>query len=362
MQWGPYDLSGTTMGDGYSNTLKGVYTSDTGSEYFKTYLPKYGSNTSGWSITNNGKIAEGSGVTITTTGGPDFNLPDYQNSKGAYNAIYNSTAARYCHEKNRDMNGDGQIDNDETFWYLPSEQEMQLFWTYHEALNLYTDYYWSSTEADTNNAYAFSMQNSPASPHLTYNGVPQPTSKTTASGQKFPRVRCVRRVSVPTGANDVSTIRPIVSHRLDGTTVIDCSNLPNNMYTADTKMNINSADVGSIQYANRQVYKRFEIQRKENAVTDFNSLRQGNGKCDSSKGWRLPTQREMLMVYSVKSLLESNSGFEAFKSTGGSANYWTMTCDMSAQYIIDFSTGLCQYDNYFDAANKFYYRCVREIK
>lgn len=362
MQWGPYDLSGTTMGDGYSNTLKGVYTSDTGSEYFKTYLPKYGSNTSGWSITDNGKIAEGSGVTITTTGGPDFNLPDYQNSKGAYNAIYNSTAARYCHEKNRDMNGDGQIDNDETFWYLPSEQEMQLFWTYHEALNLYTDYYWSSTEADTNNAYAFSMQNSPASPHLTYNGVPQPTSKTTASGQKFPRVRCVRRVSVPTGANNVSAIRPIVSHRLDGTTVIDCSNLPNNMYTADTKMNINSTDMGNIQYANRQVYKRFEIQRKENAVADFNSLRQGNGKCDSSKGWRLPTQREMLMVYSVKSLLESNSGFEAFKSTGGNANYWTMTCDMSAQYIIDFSTGLCQYGNYFDAANKFYYRCVREVK
>lgn len=349
MQWGPYQSIGTTMGDGYTNTLQGVYTGTSSADYYKTYLDKYGSKASGWSTANDGKIIEGPGATPTST--------------SAYNTIYNSTAARYCHEKNRDINGDGQIDGSETSWYLPSEQEMQLLWTYHEAINLYPDYYWSSTTADSDYAYAFSMQNSPASPHQTYNGVPQPISKTTALlGPKFPRVRCVRRVAVPAGTNNVSAIRPIVSHRVDGTTVIDCSNLPNNMYTADTKMNINSADVGSIQYANRQVYKRFEIQRKENAVTDFNSLRQGNGKCDSSKGWRLPTQREMLMVYSVKSLLESNSGFEAFKSTGGSANYWTMTCDMSAQYIIDFSTGLCQYGNYFDATNKFYYRCVREIK
>ena len=48
-----------------------------------------------------------------------------------------------------------------------------------------------------------------------------------------------------------------------------------------------------------------------------------NGKCDTNKGWRLPTQREMLMVYTVKDLLEANSNFSKF----GDKTYWTMTCD-----------------------------------
>lgn len=358
MQWGPYDLTGavTSDRDGFVNTLQGVYTATTGDNYYKTYLsPKYGSATSGWDKSNNGEIYEGAGT--STQGTPYFNLP-LVNNTSAYHAIYNSTAARYCHEKNHDLNGDGQIDASETFWYLPSKQEMQLFWTFHEAINLHADYYWSSTESDTEKAYAVSMQNSPAAPHQTYNGVPQALSKTTALSANFPRVRCVRRVNVPKGTNMVSPLQPIVSHRTDGTTVVDCSNLPNNMYTSDTKTNIIWGDVAGIQHANQKVFKKFEIERKDNEATDYNTLHKENGKCDTSKGWRLPTQREMLMVYTVKDLLEANSNFSAFQK----GIYWTMTCDLSAQYVIDFNTGLCQYDNYFDSGNKFYYRCVREIQ
>lgn len=358
MQWGPYDLTGAVTSDknGFVNTLQGVYTATTGDNYYKTYLsPKYGSATSGWDKSNNGEIYEGAGT--STQGTPYFNLP-LVNNTSAYHAIYNSTAARYCHEKNHDLNGDGQIDASETFWYLPSKQEMQLFWTFHEAINLHADYYWSSTESDTEKAYAVSMQNSPAAPHQIYNGVPQALSKTTALSANFPRVRCVRRVNVPKGTNMVSPLQPIVSHRTDGTTVVDCSNLPNNMYTSDTKTNITWGDVAGIQHANQKVFKKFEIERKDNEATDYNTLHKENGKCDTSKGWRLPTQREMLMVYTIKDLLEANSNFSAFQK----GIYWTMTCDLSAQYVIDFNTGLCQYDNYFDSGNKFYYRCVREIQ
>lgn len=358
MQWGPYDLTGAVTSDrnGFVNTLQGVYTATTGDNYYKTYLsPKYGSATSGWDKSNNGEIYEGAGT--STQGTPYFNLP-LVNNTSAYHAIYNSTAARYCHEKNHDLNGDGQIDASETFWYLPSKQEMQLFWTFHEAINLHADYYWSSTESDTEKAYAVSMQNSPAAPHQIYNGVPQALSKTTALSANFPRVRCVRRVNVPKGTSMVSPLQPIVSHRTDGTTVVDCSNLPNNMYTSDTKTNITWGDVAGIQHANQKVFKKFEIERKDNEATDYNTLHKENGKCDTSKGWRLPTQREMLMVYTVKDLLEANSNFSAFQK----GIYWTMTCDLSAQYVIDFNTGLCQYDNYFDSGNKFYYRCVREIQ
>lgn len=53
---------------------------------------------------------------------PDF-TPD------TYHPIYNSSAARYCHEKNRDINGDGVIDEAEAHWYMPAQQQVMLMHT-----------------------------------------------------------------------------------------------------------------------------------------------------------------------------------------------------------------------------------------
>lgn len=353
MQWGPYtalDAAATSFNDGVLNTLKGVYKNGI---YTDGYLsPKYGSASSGW---DKGEIKEGAPITLQP--GSLYNLP-IATSTNAYNIIYNTTAARYCHEKNRDINGDGVIDDSETHWYLPSEKEMQLFWTFHEAIDLHPDYYWSSTAASEAEAYAVSMQNSPAAPHRTYNGVPVAVSKTTALGQNFPRVRCVKRIPIATTKPTPIPVSPIVSHRADGTTVVDCSNLPNNMYTTDTKMDVAWSDVGSLQQANLKVFRKFEIQRAKNDPVDYNTLHKGNGKCDTSKGWRLPTQREMLMVYTVKDQLEANSAFSKFTAE----NYWTMTSDLSAQYVINFSNGICVYGNFFGNNNKLQYRCVREVQ
>ncbi len=60
----------------------------------------------------------------TNTGAPYY----YPDPLGRiYHPIYKSSAARYCHEKNRDLNGDGIIDESETHWYLPSLNELLLF-------------------------------------------------------------------------------------------------------------------------------------------------------------------------------------------------------------------------------------------
>ncbi len=60
----------------------------------------------------------------TNTGAPYY----YPDPLGRiYHPIYKSSAARYCHEKNRDLNGDGIIDESETHWYLPSLHELLLF-------------------------------------------------------------------------------------------------------------------------------------------------------------------------------------------------------------------------------------------
>lgn len=45
-----------------------------------------------------------------------------------YHPIYRSSLGRYCHEKNRDINGDGIIEPAETYWYLPSRDELVLLY------------------------------------------------------------------------------------------------------------------------------------------------------------------------------------------------------------------------------------------
>ncbi|WP_431421875.1 fimbrial protein [Bacteroides hominis] len=68
-------------------------------------------------------------VPLTAYSGTDSGDPYYYPDPlgNIYHPIYKSSAARYCHEKNRDLNGDGIIDESETHWYLPSMYEFLLF-------------------------------------------------------------------------------------------------------------------------------------------------------------------------------------------------------------------------------------------
>ena len=64
------------------------------------------------------------GAYTGTVTGPPYYYPDP--AADIYHPIYKSSAGRYCHEKNRDLNGDGIIDESETNWYLPAQQELLL--------------------------------------------------------------------------------------------------------------------------------------------------------------------------------------------------------------------------------------------
>ena len=80
-----------------------------------------------------GRVAEG-GTTgfifpyVGTDSGAPYYYPDA--SGQIYHPIYKSSAARYCHEKNRDVNGDGIIDDSEAKWYLPASEEMMMAHVY----------------------------------------------------------------------------------------------------------------------------------------------------------------------------------------------------------------------------------------
>ena len=79
-----------------------------------SYRPMYG-NTSGPIQPYNGQHS-----------GVPYYYPDAHSA--IYHPIYKSNAARYCHEKNRDVNGDGIIDESEAKWYLPALDQLSIAW------------------------------------------------------------------------------------------------------------------------------------------------------------------------------------------------------------------------------------------
>lgn len=122
MQWG---FSGSTMTSPSPYTLRNGY-----------------DNTLAWVLSN------------TTTGAlrtPYGRTGSSTITYDQYDPIYNTYAARYCFEKNRDLNGDGVIVGSEIKWYLPSTEEQLLIFV---GLNS-----WSTTISDRwtpNNIYSSS--------------------------------------------------------------------------------------------------------------------------------------------------------------------------------------------------------------
>lgn len=103
-----------------------------------------------------------------------------------YDPIYNTYAARYCFEKNRDLNGDGVIVGNEIKWYLPSTEEQLLIFAGFNS--------WSTTISDRwtpNNIYSSSTTHSSGNHMATIysTGV---TGTTTVTNQNY--VRCVRQI------------------------------------------------------------------------------------------------------------------------------------------------------------------------
>lgn len=145
MQWGYANTSLYSQGDqnrnGYFMTTNAVYDGN-------SYRPKYGNG----AANKTGVIPEPYNGTTTTP----YYYPEATGN--IYHPIYKSSAARYCHEKNRDLNGDGKIDASETKWYLPSRDELIMIWIGDKLPD--SKNYVSSTENGANEIWKFNSANS----------------------------------------------------------------------------------------------------------------------------------------------------------------------------------------------------------
>ena len=115
-----------------------------------SYRPMYGNNKTG-----DKEPKPIPAYTGTNSGAPYY----YPDARGLiYHPIYKSSAARYCHEKNRDVNGDGIIDESEAHWYMPAAEQLLMAWIGGLQDNFNLDSrYWSVSEmyADANHYFEF---------------------------------------------------------------------------------------------------------------------------------------------------------------------------------------------------------------
>lgn len=110
----------------------------------------------------------------------------------------------------------------------------------------------------------------------------------------------------------------------DGEVIIDCSGMKPSSYMATPKprtaTGTDLADDLSSSMNNAKVSKRFEVSITEDKRLESWSVAMALCAGKSGGNWRLPTQREIVLMWVLKPELEKVSGFEKFSGT-----YWSAT-------------------------------------
>lgn len=269
---------------------------------------------------------------------------------GIFHPVLNTYAARYCYEKNRDVDGNGTLDDAEKVWYLPAQNQLMGIWTAHSGLqtSFSRAYYRSSTESGLNGGWLVSFSNG-------YTGYSYKSDDTY-------RVRCVRDLTPPVSAQQV-----VVKN---GFVIIDSRNgMPAGAITAtprplvtdgtDTAMGTNTTDNLSSTVNNAKVYHYFAVSKVGNSTgsnwsNTFTVCRNYNSG-DGTAKWRLPTQRELMLMYILKDPLVTAG--VASLSTSYVWSSWES--DNNNSWVVTFTNGYT--GNIHSKSSPYIVRCVRDL-
>lgn len=304
--------------DGLQSTLWLVYKNTTGA-MGSTLRPPYG------------RLSAASGGVASTTITED-----------AMNPIFNTYPARYCFEKNIDLDGDGQITNpntngvNEINWYLPSADDLYGMYVGQYALSNYLtgSNYQVSSEVYGSGTNTNSMSYG--------TGISGSIAKSSAVS-----VRCVRRIYQPQPQTT-----PNSPYVMTGTRIIDnrgysSSILRTTKVACPVPMNSYNSTI------NNQLSPQFEVAKTDcllNGATGASTMTwaQANGWTTVSDNsgstgviaspatgcqaysepnypagtWRLPTQREMYTILFIRR--ELPAGQDGY-ITMPASTYWTAT-------------------------------------
>lgn len=259
-------------------------------------------------------------------------------TENAMNPIFNTYPARYCFEKNRDLDGDGQITNpntqnvDEITWYLPAAEELY---------GMYVGQY-GFTNSPTGANYQVSSE--------IYGSTTNTNSMSYSSGiggqigkSQAVSVRCVKRLyqTLAAGVKNspyVESGTRIINNqgyasniqrsaKVSRPTPVNSQNstinnaLPPRFEVAKTDAQLNGSSGGyTMTWAQASGWTTASDNSGSAGVvaspaTGCNAYTETSGDLGT---WRVPTQREMYIIFFMRKEL----GADSFTGLGA-ANYWT---------------------------------------
>lgn len=140
---------------------------------------------------------------------------------------------------------------------------------------------------------------------------------------------------------------------VDGRPVINCSGMPAAAITTTSKGNT-EAQLKTAA-ANATVFHRFAVAIADNS-TSSNWSNAFTVCSNLGAGWRLPTQRELMLMWVLKAELEKTSGFTKFNAN----HYWSATeANSNTSWYVYFYNGYTYLTNSKTTTSRV--RCVREF-
>lgn len=320
-----------------------------------------------------------SGMTLYNQNDPaDLGTPAYS---GAFDAIYNTYAARYAIEKNRDLNGNGVLDPEEIKWYLPSRAELILLWVGKKgstaaANEQMTASYWSSSEDGTTGSIDLNFSNGGTGGEISKNfpdyaravrKMTDPNPGMTKSPYVIAGTRKVTGLPATVSAGhpahtqgvpyplhgsegNLNTVSPIFEVARQ-----DCG-VNGDVVTSGSALMEWYVAAGRVQ--NWDVYPNPPA-GVATPATGCNAYWEGSQN-DPERGvgmWRLPTQRELMIVW----MLRKEFLYDGFTVLAGT-RYWSAPNYYKQSWFTDFANGYTGVPNSGTGANfQYNVRCVRDV-
>lgn len=257
-------------------------------------------------------------------------------SESVHNPIYNTYPARYCLEKNRDLDGNGKIDQSEIKWYLPSIDEYYLTWVGSTSFTypLTATNYWTSTEFLSSLTLATT---------LAYDsGASSPDSKTNTRPSMC--VRRIKKPDTPTTPNSpyMETNSLVINNAKFNTAGLRSAPLsiptPSHSYnsTINTKLPVRmqvakvdcklygTTGASTMTWAESvgwtTVANTSSTTIAASPATGCNAYYENADLSDKGK-WRAPTQKELYIILLLSPELSTNPSYTPLQLI----QYWTGT-------------------------------------
>lgn len=259
-----------------------------------------------------------------------------------------------CLQRNRDLDGDGRIDNDEVRWYMPAVNQLTGLFLGKDALPSDVHLMQNGINVTQNNYNNYHYTNSNNIQFWAEEGAATGTNTTNNSYWNY---RCVRNLGIhynqvsdyPTETNEVADYVAPPTITAEGHILLDLSAVNPNALRIVPDQGKPLAITDELSEYNRPFTKFLVNKDLSKKPVHKNNIYDNNVENPCPEGWRMPNMRELTLI-----LAYSGKTDNSFSATTSSLSYKK---DIKAVYKIDFNS-IITLNNVVEMK----VRCVKDIE